>query len=279
MDKLTTELGLTPFQEEMFLPGHNACPGCGSTTAARTVLNTIGKNTIFFVPASCGSLYFGPNDTVSSGIPVIHTVFPAAFAQAEGMAYGLRRQGRSEEVVIWAGDGACYDIGLGGLSGIAARGADVLVFCNDNEGYQNTGGHESTATPPDAATRMGRRPEDLQADAWRVVEPHLLKTRREAASRFEEYADTARASNDPGEVVPAACQGRVEQLFAAVGRQQWGSFNSETQKVSISSERQLGDQDLLDLAAIQAFLHGGAVYAVDPSEVPGGGTLAAVFRY
>lgn len=145
--------------------------------------------------------------------------------------------------------------------------------------YREANAHPQLISAGVPGNPEGRRPEDLQADAWRVVEPHLLKTRREAASRFEEYADTARASNDPEEVVPAACQGRVEQLFAAVGRQQWGSFNSETQKVSISSEHQLGDQDLLDLAAIQAFLHGGAVYAVDPSEVPGGGTLAAVFRY
>lgn len=189
--ELATELGLTSWEEDLFLPGHNACPGCGSTTAVRMVLNALGKNAIFFVPASCGSLYFGPNDTVASRVPVIHTVFPAAFAQAEGMAYGLRCQGRSEKVVIWAGDGACYDIGLGGLSGIAARGADVLVFCNDNEGYQNTGGHESTATPPDAATRMGRRPGNLpgitrRKDLAEIIAQHYVPYVATASAAFPE---------------------------------------------------------------------------------------------
>lgn len=185
------ELGLPPWQEDLFLGGHNACPGCGSTTAVRMVLNAVGKNAIFLVPASCGSLYFGPNNTVASAVPVIHTVFPAAFAQAEGMAYGLRCQGRSEKVVVWAGDGACYDIGLGGLSGIAARGANVLVFCNDNEGYQNTGGHESTATPPDAATRMGRRPENLpgitqRKDLAEIIAQHRVPYVATASAAFPE---------------------------------------------------------------------------------------------
>ena len=40
-----------------------------------------------------------------------------------------------------------------------------------------------------------------------------------------------------------------------------------------------GDEDLLDLAAIQTLLHDGPVYAVEPEQVPGDGPLAALFRY
>ncbi|NLC57043.1 MAG: hypothetical protein GX774_09420 [Armatimonadetes bacterium] len=159
MQRLAKQLELTPFRETAFAPGHNACPGCGSTTALRMVLNAVGNRAVFFVPASCASLYCAPSDTSATDVPVIHTIFAGAFAEAEGMAHALRIQGREEKVVVWAGDGCCYDIALGGLSGAAARGANILVICNDNEGYQNTGGHESTATPPDAATRTGRRTE------------------------------------------------------------------------------------------------------------------------
>lgn len=121
------------------------------------VLNTIGDRAVYFVPASCASLYFSPSDTATTRAPVIHTLFPGAFAEAEGMSHALRLRGSNEQAVVWAGDGCAYDIALGGLSGIAARGADVLVFCNDNQGYQNTGGHESSATPLAASTRTGRR--------------------------------------------------------------------------------------------------------------------------
>jgi pyruvate ferredoxin oxidoreductase beta subunit/2-oxoisovalerate ferredoxin oxidoreductase beta subunit len=156
LDELAEVLEPSAVQKDLFGPGHNACPGCGSTPAVRMVMRVIGERAIYLVPASCASLYVAPSDTITPAAPVIHTVFAGAFAQAEGLSYALRRRGRDELVVVWAGDGACYDIGLGGLSGIAARGADVLVFCNDNEGYQNTGGHQSSATPPSATTPSGR---------------------------------------------------------------------------------------------------------------------------
>ncbi len=157
MERLSQLLQVDPRQETAFSPGHNACPGCGSTTALRMVLNAVGDRAIYFVPASCASLYFTPSDTTTTRVPVVHTLFPGAFAEAEGMARALQLQGRDEKVVVWAGDGCCYDIALGSLSGAAARGANLLVICNDNEGYQNTGGHLSSATPPDAQTRTGRR--------------------------------------------------------------------------------------------------------------------------
>lgn len=156
LDELAEVLKPSVPEKDLFGPGHNACPGCGSTPAVRMVTRVIGERAIYLVPASCASLYVAPSDTITPAAPVIHTVFAGAFAQAEGLSYALRRRGRDELVVVWAGDGACYDIGLGGLSGIAARGADVLVFCNDNEGYQNTGGHQSSATPPSATTPSGR---------------------------------------------------------------------------------------------------------------------------
>jgi hypothetical protein len=80
-------------------------------------------------------------------------------------------------------------------------------------------------------------------------------------------------------VVPAAVQGRVDKLFVAVGRQVWGRWNQDAQSAEVSAEKQPGDRDLLNLAAIQTLLQSGAVYALPPGEVPGGGLLAAVFRY
>ncbi len=125
----------------------------------------------------------------------------------------------------------------------------------------------------------GRRAEDLQSNAWAVVEPHFRKARADAAQRFEHHASSARSSQDVREVVPAACQGRVDQLFVAVGRQIWGRCDQETHTVTIHDEKAPGDRDLLNFTAIQALLQGGAVYAVAPGEVPGGGLVAAVFRY
>jgi hypothetical protein len=40
-----------------------------------------------------------------------------------------------------------------------------------------------------------------------------------------------------------------------------------------------GDQELLDLAAVQTILHGGTVYSCDHIKAPGDDVAAAIFRY
>ncbi len=128
-------------------------------------------------------------------------------------------------------------------------------------------------------TPEGRRPEELQSKAWAIVEPHFRRAREEAARRFEDAVGAGKASTDIKIVAPAAHQGRVDQLFVAVGKQIWGVWNGTEHKVEVHEKRQPGDRDLLNFAAIQTLLQGGAVYAVAESEVPGGGLLAAVFRF
>jgi len=130
-----------------------------------------------------------------------------------------------------------------------------------------------------AGNPEGRKPQEIQEAAWAIVEPALRKAKEAAARRYDEFRGGPRADNDIRTVLPAAIQGRVDQLFVAVGKQQWGHFDENELRVTLHEEKQLGDRDLLNLAAIQTLLQGGAVYAVAPDEVPGGELLAAVLRY
>ena len=50
-------------------------------------------------------------------------------------------------MVVFAGDGGTYDIGLQALSGALERGHRFLFVCYDNEAYMNTGVQRSGATP------------------------------------------------------------------------------------------------------------------------------------
>jgi hypothetical protein len=125
----------------------------------------------------------------------------------------------------------------------------------------------------------GVHPEDLHRQAWALVEPYFKRGQDEAAARYRQLAGTGRTSYDPKEIVPGAYHGRVDFLFVAVGRQQWGDFDPGANQVELQAEAQPGSFDLLDLAAAQTLLHGGTVYAVEPSEVPDAALLAAVFRY
>lgn len=123
------------------------------------------------------------------------------------------------------------------------------------------------------------RAETLHEKAWATVEPYLLKARQEAATQYEDYADTERASSNSSEIVPAAYYGRIASLFVAVDREQWGAFDPATNTLLIHQQAELGDEDLLDLTAAQTLLHDGSVYAVEQAQMPGKALLAAVFRY
>ena len=119
----------------------------------------------------------------------------------------------------------------------------------------------------------------LREEAWALVEPVVLQARQEAAAQYRELASTERASSNSSEIVPAAYYGRVASLFVAMDRKQWGRFDPATDRLQIHQQAEPGDEDLLDQAATQTLLHGGAVYAVEQAQMPAEAPLAAVFRY
>lgn len=124
-----------------------------------------------------------------------------------------------------------------------------------------------------------RKPEELQEEALPIVEPLFAQAIQQAGDRYKELAAAGKASHDVKEAVPAAYYGRVDELFVAVGVQQWGHFDPETSTVQMHPDEEAGDEDLLNLAAVQTILNGGTVYAVKPEEVPDKAAIAAVFRY
>ncbi|OPZ28679.1 MAG: hypothetical protein BWZ01_01036 [Deltaproteobacteria bacterium ADurb.BinA179] len=122
---------------------------------------------------------------------------------------------------------------------------------------------------------------EIHGKAWEIVRPLFMKKQEEAAAKFERFSKTGngQASNDLEKVVPAAYSGRVDTLFVAAGAQRWGTFDPDSQRVELHEKPQAGDDDLLDLAAVQTFLNGGSVYTSDQGDIPGGSALAAVMRY
>jgi Bacterial archaeo-eukaryotic release factor family 7 len=131
---------------------------------------------------------------------------------------------------------------------------------------------------------LASNPEKLKADmlceeAWALVEPVVLQARQEAVAHYRERVSTERVSNKSSEIVPAAYNGRVEGLFVAVDQQLWGRFDPAIGRLQIDEQAEPGDEDLLDQAATQTLLHGGAVYTVAQAHMPAETPLAAVFRY
>lgn len=121
---------------------------------------------------------------------------------------------------------------------------------------------------------------ELHQQAWVLVEPIFQQDQQKAVELFNELINNSdRASGNLEEVVPAAYYGRVGTLFVPVGLERWGSFNPDTAELQLHQEQQPGNEDLLDAAAVRTLLNSGKVFAVEPEKVPGGGPVAALFRY
>ncbi len=120
---------------------------------------------------------------------------------------------------------------------------------------------------------------ELHRKAWELLEPHLKKDRDDAAARYRDLAGTGKTSDDLKEILPAAAYGRVDTLFVAKGVQRWGSFDPIGGNLEIHETQKPGDEDLLDLAALQAFTKGGRVYVEERENIPADSDAAALFRF
>ena len=128
--------------------GHASCPGCGEKIILRHILDVLGRKTIIVCPAGCAAVTDGIFPHSISPVPFLHTPFDAVASCAAGVRAGLEMSGKGEvTVMVWAGDGATFDIGMGALSAIAERNENILYVCYDNEAYMNTGIQRSSATP------------------------------------------------------------------------------------------------------------------------------------
>ncbi|WP_103021144.1 hypothetical protein [Salinibacter altiplanensis] len=124
-------------------------------------------------------------------------------------------------------------------------------------------------------------PEDLHHEAWSVVESVLESVQQEELDRFEDlyYENADLASDDFHEIIPACAYGRVDALFVPRGQYRWGRFDPESNTVRVHDSQEPGDGDLLNYAALKSYLSGAAVHVLSPEEMPGGRSVAAVFRY
>lgn len=127
--------------------------------------------------------------------------------------------------------------------------------------------------------------DELHQRAWAVVEPIFTAERQKALDAYNHLAGTKdeRAAQAIETIAPAAYFQRVDTFFMpnAVTNNVviWGKFNPDDSKVSVHGERQPGDEDLINFAAIHTLLNGGDVFMADAIGLPNGVMVAAIMRY
>ena len=125
------------------------------------------------------------------------------------------------------------------------------------------------------------RPEELQEQAWPIVEPYFRQEMEKIVEQYQQLAVTDKATDNIEKIVAAAFYGRVDKLLLAVDTQLWGIFNPDTGKVIHyqGAQSQEDDLALLDFASMKTLQKDGSVYMLSQEEMPTNSPMAAVLRY
>ncbi len=133
--------------------GTVACVGCMSAGAIRQAMDAFGKNTVVVSNAGCGMAFSNLYPTTAWRVPYFFFTYSHAGAAASGIEVAMKLKGIKADLVLIAGDGALYDIGLQTFSAALERGHRIIYICYDNQAYMNTGVQSSGSTPYAAKTK------------------------------------------------------------------------------------------------------------------------------
>ena len=189
------QLALREEERPRFTGGHSLCAGCGIPTIVRTVLDSIPGPVVAVSATGCLEVATTRYPFTAWGVPWLHVAFENAAAVASGveaayraLAQRGRLSGERVTIVVFAGDGGTYDIGLQALSGALERGHRFLYVCYDNEAYMNTGIQRSGATPFAASTTtspvgsVGRGKAEVRKDMTAIVVAHHIPYAAQAST-------------------------------------------------------------------------------------------------
>jgi pyruvate ferredoxin oxidoreductase beta subunit len=153
VEKIGFDIKTEMKKEHLLSGGTFACSGCNPILGIRLTLIALGKNTILVNSSGCMTLTatwpFTPYR-----VPWVHGAIENGGSVAAGVLMGLKAQKKDKNthVVVYAGDGASYDIGFQALSGMIYRKEKIIYICYNNCQFANTGHQRSAATEKYART-------------------------------------------------------------------------------------------------------------------------------
>lgn len=127
----------------------------------------------------------------------------------------------------------------------------------------------------------GLRPEELHQRAVPIFEEEVARSHASLMERIGDLSAHGRASFLLADVLDGAFNGRIDQLFLAEDAEMWGTYDPADRVLNLDEgeDASPASVELYDLAARQTILTSGMVNIMEPGKVPGGGDVAALFRY
>jgi pyruvate ferredoxin oxidoreductase beta subunit len=192
---MTLKLRDLSLKPDLFGNGHGLCAGCAEPVSVRQILSALENPPVVALATGCLEVSTTRFPDTTWKVPLIHSAFENSATTISGVeaAYkALVRKGRMEDrpltFVVFAGDGATYDIGFQWLSGALERGHKFVYICLNNEGYMNTGIQRSSATllgawtttTPSGDVRPGKP--EWHKDMTKIIAAHGIQYVAQAAS-------------------------------------------------------------------------------------------------
>ena len=122
-------------------------------------------------------------------------------------------------------------------------------------------------------------PEGLCQRAWPLIESFVQERQAAEIAKYWKLVEHGRSSNRLEDIVRASHAGVVETLFISPTVRRLGAFDPIENAVRLDDSPRHDSEDLVNLAACFVLKHRGNVESVSSGNIPGGGPMAAVFRY
>jgi len=157
---------------------------------------------------------------------------------------------------------------------LVTTGVDYLnhIYAQANT-YANL---DARSIPGSAA---GLRPEELRDKAWELLKPLFEAEALSAVKRYNQVRGTPVAACSIKPILRAAEDGKVSTLMVSANARKWGMYDPATGEVDLHKSAEPADTELVDLCVSRTLRHGGKVYVLEPSKMPGISPIAAIFRH
>lgn len=141
--------------------------------------------------------------------------------------------------------------------------------------YRSTSSHKNIAE----GSLSGNYEHTDDATLYQLIRPmleaHFDRQQQETMANLIDQG--SRVNSFPQEVIRAAFEGRVAELYIMKGTEVWGHYEPSVNEPILHERAETGDENLADQAVIQTVLHGGKAHLVENMPIPA--KLAAVMRY
>lgn len=119
----------------------------------------------------------------------------------------------------------------------------------------------------------------LYPKARALMQPYFDQRLHKALELYGNQSATPLTSTNLADIIPAAHYGRVSHLFVVKNQQVWGTFDEQTNELTVQNESTRDNEDLFDKAVTSTLLTGGEVFIMNSENMPAFSTMAAIFRY